>query len=245
MGSRFRGSDKQEDSAFRLRAADDRHLAMTDAADRLECRDLACLRGERLVFKGLAFAVAAGETLRLTGPNGSGKSSLLRLLAGLGRPAAGTIAWNGAAVADDLDAHRRRLLFLGHPDAVKPWLTAAENLAFWTALHGAGALCVAPALARFALTAQRDLPARFLSQGQRRRLALARFAAIPARLWLLDEPTAGLDEANVATVEALIAEHCAAGGLAVVSTHFGLTLPGAAALDLAAAAGAHAGARAA
>lgn len=205
---------------------------MTDPTDRLECRDLACLRGERLVFKGLSFALGAGEALRLTGPNGSGKSSLLRLLAGLGRPAAGSIAWRGAAVADDFDAHRRRLLFLGHQDAVKPWLTAEENLAFWAALHGAGAERVAPALARFALAGQSKLPARFLSQGQRRRLALARFAAIPARLWLLDEPTSGLDEANVARLEALVAGHCAQGGLAVVSTHLALKLPGTAALDL-------------
>ncbi len=202
-------------------------------SDRLECRDLACLRGERLVFKGLSFALRAGEALRLTGPNGSGKSSLLRLLAGLGRPAAGGIAWNGASVADDPDAHRRRFLFLGHQDAVKPWLTTRENLAFWAALHGAAAAGIAPALARFALTAQARLPARFLSQGQRRRLALARFAAIPARLWLLDEPTTGLDEANVATLETLVAEHCAAGGLAVVSTHLALKLPGGGGLALA------------
>jgi heme exporter protein A len=206
------------------------------ASHRLEARDLACLRGERLVFRGLSFALGAGEALRLTGPNGSGKSSLLRLLAGLGRPAAGLLAWNGAPVAGDLDAHRARSLFLGHQDAVKPWLTVAENLAFWATLHGAPGERVAPALARLGLAGQRDLPARFLSQGQRRRLALARFTAIPARLWLLDEPTSGLDEASVATVEALVAEHCAAGGLAVVSTHLALRLPGASALDLAAAA---------
>jgi heme exporter protein A len=205
--------------------------------DRLECRDLACLRGERLVFKGVSFAVGAGEALRLIGPNGSGKSSLLRLLAGLGRPAAGTIAWNGTPMSDDLDAHRARLLFLGHQDAVKPWLTVRENLAFWAALHGAAAQAIAPALARVALTAQAELPARFLSQGQRRRLALARFAAIPARLWLLDEPTTGLDEASVATLEALVAEHCAAGGLAIVSTHLALKLPGNASLALSAATG--------
>jgi heme exporter protein A len=215
-----------------------RRPPMTAPADRLEARDLACLRGERLVFRRLSFALGGGEALRLTGPNGSGKSSLLRLLAGLARPAAGVLAWNGAAVADDLDAHRRRALFLGHLDAVKPWLTTAENLAFWAALHDAPRESGASALARFGLAAQRDLPARFLSQGQRRRLALARFAAIPARLWLLDEPTSGLDEASVATVEALIAEHCAAGGLAVVSTHLALALPGRAALDLAVAAAA-------
>jgi len=197
-----------------------------NSADRLECRDLACLRGERLVFRKLALSLAGGAALRLVGPNGSGKSSLLRLLAGLGRPAAGTIAWNGADIDGDRDAHRARLLFLGHQDAVKPWLTVAENLEFWSALHGAPAERAVSALERVSLSAQRNLPARFLSQGQRRRLALARFAAIPARLWLLDEPTVGLDEASVSAVEALIAGHCAVGGLAVVSTHLALRLPG-------------------
>lgn len=210
------------------------------SSDRLECRNLACLRGERLVFKGVALTLGAGAALRLVGPNGSGKSSLLRLLAGLGRPAAGGILWNGADVAEDPDAHRRRLLFLGHADAVKPWLTTRENLAFWAALHGTAPDRIEAALRRFALIAQAALPARYLSQGQRRRLALARFAAIPARLWLLDEPTTGLDEANVATLEALVAEHCAAGGLAVVSTHLALKLPGTAALALADPARAHA-----
>lgn len=205
---------------------------MSNSTDRLECRDLACLRGERLVFKDVSFALGGGEALRLTGPNGSGKSSLLRLLAGLARPEAGTIAWNGGAVGEDPDAHRVRLLFLGHQDAVKPWLTVRENLAFWAALHGAPAAGIEPALTRVALAPQAELPARYLSQGQRRRLALARFAAIPARLWLLDEPTTGLDEANVAMLEALVAEHCAEGGLAVVSTHLALTLPGSAALAL-------------
>jgi len=205
---------------------------MISPNDRLDCRNLACLRGERLVFKDVSFALGAGEALRLTGPNGSGKSSLLRLLAGLGRPAAGTILWNGTPVAGDHDAHRRRLLFLGHQDAVKPWLTTRENLAFWAALHGAPPESIAPALARFALTPQADLPARFLSRGQRRRVALARFAAIPARLWLLDEPTTGLDDANVGALEALVAAHCAAGGLAVVSTHVALKLPGANELNL-------------
>ena len=208
--------------------------------DRLECRELACLRGERLVFKGVSLALGGGEALRLTGPNGSGKSSLLRLLAALARPEAGTIAWNGADVSGEPDAHRERLLFLGHQDAVKPWLTARENLAFWVALHGAPAAGIAAALARFALAPQAELPARYLSQGQRRRLALARFAAIPARLWLLDEPTTGLDEANVATLEALVAEHCAKGGLAVVSTHLALKLPGNNALALTNAVGARA-----
>ncbi|MCH6588539.1 MAG: ATP-binding cassette domain-containing protein [Proteobacteria bacterium] len=104
-----------------------------------EGRDLLCVRGERRVFEGLSFALAAGGLLVLTGPNGSGKSSLLRIMAGLLRPAAGALLWDGAPVRDDPDAHAARLQYLGHLDAVKPVLSAAENLTFWAGLHGSGA----------------------------------------------------------------------------------------------------------
>jgi heme exporter protein A len=195
----------------------------------LAAADLACLRGERLVFKKLSFAVPAGGALRLVGPNGSGKSSLLRVLAGLLPPAAGAIAWNGAPI--EAEAHRRRLLYVGHQEAVKPWLTVAENLAFWMRLHGvAGA--PGPALARLGLEALADTQGRLLSAGQKRRLALARLAALPAALWLLDEPATGLDAASLALLELLLGEHAAAGGVAVVSTHSAIELPGAVELDL-------------
>ncbi len=108
-----------------------------------EGRDLLCVRGERRVFEGLSFAVAAGGLLVLTGPNGSGKSSLLRIMAGLLRPAAGALLWDGAPVRDDPDAQAARLQYLGHLDAVKPVLSAAENLMFWAALHGGGRVVVA------------------------------------------------------------------------------------------------------
>jgi heme exporter protein A len=126
------------------------------------------------------------------------------------------------------------MLYLGHQDAVKPWLTVGENLAFWAALFGATA-AMQSALDRLGLGAHAAAPARYLSAGQRRRLALARLAAIPARLWLLDEPTTGLDDANVGVVESLIAEHCRAGGMAIVSTHLPLGLPGSLGLELGAA----------
>jgi heme exporter protein A len=201
--------------------------------ERLEARDLACLRGERPVFRGVDFALAAGEALRLTGPNGSGKSSLLRLVAGFGRPASGRILWDGADLSEARNGEARRglLLYLGHLDAIKPWLSVGENLAFSAALHAVvEPKAIERALGRFGLSSNTATPARYLSAGQRRRLALARLLVAPAKLWLLDEPTTGLDEANVGVVEALLAEHRAAGGIALVATHLALALPGA--LDL-------------
>lgn len=193
-------------------------------------RALSCARGDRTVFAGLDFSLDAGEALVLTGANGSGKTSLLRLMAGLAAPAAGRIAWDGADVGEDPARHAARLHYVGHADALKPALTAAENLRFWTALRGGGA--VEAALARFGLAGLADAPARFLSAGQRRRLALARIAAAPAALWLLDEPTVSLDPPGVEAVMAAVAAHRASGGRCAVASNAALDLPGARALDL-------------
>ena len=193
-------------------------------------RGLACRRGERLVFAGLAFTLPPGGALALTGPNGSGKSSLLRLMAGLTPPEAGVLGWDGTSVREDPAAHRARLHFIGHHDAVKPVLTVAETLAFWAGMRGGQA--VAPALERFGLAALADWPCRLLSAGQRRRLALARLVASPAPLWLLDEPLTGLDSDAVADLAAAIAAHRAAGGLVVYSTHAPLPLEAVAILSL-------------
>ena len=160
----------------------------------MQATGLAAFRGERLVFRDLDFTVAAGGALLLTGPNGSGKSTLLRLLAGLLRPAAGTLTWDGADALADLSAHARRVAYLGHQDAVKPALTAVENLRFAARLSGGAA---GTALAAVGLQDLADLPTRMLSAGQRRRLALARLALSQSPLWLLDEPTIGLDTASV------------------------------------------------
>lgn len=182
---------------------------------------LTCLRGERLVFENLSFRATAGEALLLTGPNGSGKSSLLRLMAGLLPPAAGRLSFDGAAVADDPDAHRARLHYVGHLDALKPALTVAENLAFYAALRGQPARddTIERALDAFRLDRLADTPARFLSQGQRRRAALARVLAAPASLWLLDEPTLALDDASLTQLGAVLSGHLATGGLVVAATH--------------------------
>lgn len=195
----------------------------------LEAQDLACWRAERLVFAGLTFTVAPGEALLLTGANGAGKSSLLRVLAGLIPVAEGRLLWEGLDALADPSAHGARLRYLGHQDALKPSLTASENLAFYARLHGGDTRAALDALD---LSALADLPARVLSSGQKRRLALARLALAPAPLWLLDEPSVGLDAASVERLAPLFAAHRAAGGMVLAATHLPLPLPDARELRL-------------
>ncbi|HSR71569.1 MAG TPA: heme ABC exporter ATP-binding protein CcmA [Kiloniellales bacterium] len=201
-----------------------------------EGRGLSCIRGERRVFEGLDFALPAGGALVLVGPNGSGKSSLLRLMAGLLHPAAGRLLWDGRPVAEDAEAFRARLRYVGHAEAVKPVLSAAENVAFWAGLQGAGpdeaGDGVMRALAGFDLEYLAEVPGRMLSAGQRRRVALARLLSGPADLWLLDEPTVGLDRAARARLDSAIAAQRAAGGRVALATHGALDIPDAETLDL-------------
>ena len=165
----------------------------------------------------------------LAGPNGSGKSTLLRLLAGLVRPMAGTLFWRDQDALSDLPAHASRVAYIGHQDGVKPGLTAAENLRF-AARIGTGS--VATALDAMGLRDLADLPARMLSAGQKRRLALARLVLSPAPIWLLDEPSIGLDTVSIDRFGAVLARHRAAGGLIVAATHVPLPLDNVAALQL-------------
>ena len=193
----------------------------------LVAADVAAWRGERLVLRHVSFAVAPGGALLVAGANGSGKSTLLRVLAGLKRPDAGQVLWRGQDPAADPAAHGLQVAYLGHQDAVKPGLTVAENLAF----AASGGDCT-EALAALDLLPLADLPARFLSAGQRRRLALARLVAARRTLWLLDEPTLGLDAGSVLRLGALLAAHRAEGGVVVAATHLPLPLPDAAELQL-------------
>ncbi|MBV8203315.1 MAG: heme ABC exporter ATP-binding protein CcmA, partial [Acidobacteria bacterium] len=170
--------------------------------------------------------------LVLTGRNGSGKSSLLRLLATLLVPAAGRLSWNGAPVAQNAAAYRAAIHYVGHLDAAKPALTAREMLLFWAALRGLRAPAVEAGLAAFGLDRVADWPCRWLSAGQRRRLALARLVAAPAVIWLLDEPTAALDGDGEARLLAAIASHRAVGGRVAAATHQPLPLDDAARLAL-------------
>jgi heme exporter protein A len=190
------------------------------------------VRGGRQVFAGLSFVLAPGDVLVLRGANGSGKSSLLRLLAGFLPPAAGQIAWDDTAIALDPAAHRARLHYVGHADALKGLLTARENLAFAAALSGASASAAAAGLDGFDLMTLADLPARYLSAGQKRRLALARLLAVRRPLWLLDEPAVGLDAANRERLEQALAGHRDAGGIAVLATHGDVAVEDAAILHL-------------
>jgi heme exporter protein A len=198
--------------------------------------DLACRRGERQVFTGLSFRLPPGGALVLTGANGSGKTSLLRLLAGLIPLAAGRLTWGASLVEHDPAAYRTRLHYVGHQDGVKPGLTPRETLAFWAALRGLdsrrAASAIEEALAAFALVPIADWPCRWLSAGQRRRLALARLCLTEAPLWLLDEPISALDHENQARLEQVTAAHRAAGGRVVVATHILIGIEAAARLML-------------
>lgn len=189
--------------------------------------DLSCLRGGRIVFARLGFRLEAGGALVLVGPNGSGKSTLLRLMAGLIRPFSGRIAWAGPGEAP-------AVAYVGHADAVKPALSALENLTFWASLADpADARARAlSALEAAGLDAIAEVPGRYLSAGQKRRLALARLDAAPARLWLLDEPTVGLDAAAVRRLEERLDRHLAEGGMVALATHTEIRLPRAETLDL-------------
>ena len=180
---------------------------------------LAVFRGERLVLSNVSFALSNGGILLLRGANGAGKSTLLRALAGLTPLAAGSLRWGDENALEDLAEHAGRIAWLGHLDAVKPALTAAEHVS-------------APALAAVGLAAYAELPARLLSAGQKRRLAIARVAASGKQLWLLDEPTTGLDAASVAQFLGLCQAHAAGGGLIIASTHLDLALQGATVLQL-------------
>ncbi len=190
---------------------------------RLQAESLSVFRGDRLVLDRVGFSVASGGALLLLGPNGAGKSTLLRAVAGLKRLDGGRLLFDGS------DEFLGKVAYLGHLDGIKPGLTPAENLSFAARISGRP---VGPALEALALAPLAGLPARMLSAGQKRRLALARLCVSGAPLWLLDEPTLGVDAASVAAFGTILAGHRAAGGLVLAATHLPLPLPDATELRL-------------
>ena len=196
---------------------------------RLSASDLACRRGGREVFAGVGFSVASGELLAITGRNGAGKSSLLRMVVGLLRIAYGRLVLDGGdpELTIGEQAH-----YLGHLDALKPSLSVAENLRFWAGYFGASSTEIGEPLAAVGLDALVDLPAAYLSAGQRRRLSIARLLAVKRPIWLLDEPTSTLDAAAQQRLTELIRAHLADGGIILAATHGGIGLKAARELQL-------------
>jgi len=193
----------------------------------LEALDLAARRGLAHLFTGLCFRVDPGQVLVVTGANGTGKTTLLRMLAGLSMPSHGEIRWQGKRVAPFATAVRAAIAFAGHLPALKDELTAEENLASLVALAGAPPAreAIRQALDAVALSRQRALPARVLSQGQRRRIGLARLAVLGRSFWVLDEPVTALDAAGTDLLARMVADHLERGGVAVAATHAPLGLP--------------------
>jgi heme exporter protein A len=188
----------------------------------LEAHQIEITRGDRRLFSDLSFALTPGMLVLVTGSNGSGKTSLLRALCGLLLPSAGTVRWQGENIRDLREEYWRHLVYIGHTNALKDELTATENLAVLCALSGVHTSIAQrrQALAHFGLTGRERLPAKVLSQGQRRRTALARVSlcgTLP--LWILDEPFAALDSAAISHIQSVVGGHLAQGGMVVMTTH--------------------------
>ena len=185
----------------------------------LTVESLTVCRGNLEVISDLSFRLGAGEGLLLTGPNGAGKTTLIRAIAGLLRPEAGSVRLSGVEEGEDIGPHCH---LIGHQNGVKASLSVGENLRFWARFLGGGEAAVEPALERLNLAAIEDLPAGYLSAGQKRRLGLARLLAAKRPLWLLDEPTVSLDASSTALLAGMVAEHVAGGGLTIAATHIPL-----------------------
>lgn len=191
---------------------------------------LSCIRQDRLIFKDLGFSLTEGEVLWVQGKNGAGKSSLLRIMAGLLKPASGEILWKGSSVQKDPDGYQDQFRYIGHQEALKPVLSARENLKFWADYSGTNAVSLA--LKEFDLDKIADSPVGIMSAGQKKRTNLARLISSPAPLWILDEPVSSLDTHYIELFKHQLEKHVKGGGMALLATHQDLSLPSVRLLDL-------------
>ncbi len=186
----------------------------------LKCVDLACVRGDQPLFDGLSLQIDAGSILQVHGANGAGKTSLLRILCALARPEHGEVLWNDESIEAQPERHRGRLSYLGHLNGIKAELTPLENLRVDGALHAfRDDLDPREALDRAGLSGYEDLPCRYLSAGQKRRVAMARLLLSTTQLWVLDEPATALDRDGVDDFQALVTAHARDGGMVVLTSH--------------------------
>ncbi|WP_020594572.1 heme ABC exporter ATP-binding protein CcmA [Kiloniella laminariae] len=188
---------------------------------------LTCIRGGRTVFAGLDLSIGKGEVLVLEGPNGSGKSSLIRLLSGLIRPRNGSLFWQGQDATREPEIYQQKIHYIGHRNAIKPVLTVLENLGYWAGCSPKKSQDLSgleQALDQFNMLSLKDTPANLLSSGQSRRLTLSRLLATDKPLWLLDEPSVGLDVSSVALLETAIRRHREKGGAVILATHTAIDL---------------------
>ncbi len=194
----------------------------------LEILDLECVRGDLLLFSGLNFSLEPGELLHIKGANGSGKTTLLRTVCGLSLPESGEIQWGGLSIRKQGDLFREQLTYIGHQNGVKDDLTVLENLRIATMLSGdrRSEDSLIDALVQIGLGERIDLPAKMLSQGQRRRVSLARLLLSQSKLWILDEPYTALDVAVIAVLQQVIAQHLQGGGMVLLTTHQDVDIEG-------------------
>jgi len=194
----------------------------------LQTSHLECVRGNRTIFRDVSFAVSPGDCFRVTGPNGSGKTSLLRMLCGLMAPASGTIRWHGTSIEALGEDYLSEISYLGHRPGIKDELTALENLRVSCGMRGIELSYrdAVIAMERMGLGRRMNVPGRFLSEGEKRRAAIARLIVGRSTLWLLDEVMTSLDRSAVELIEVLIEDHLADGGMAIVATHQELKLSG-------------------
>lgn len=203
------------------------NIGFMESCSGLEVEQVHVWRGDRHVLKGVNFVVDPGQILHVAGPNGTGKTTLLRVVSGLMRPESGAVRWLGKSIVDAQTAYQQTLVYGSHEPALKGDLTALENLRFMVGLKRRVSSAELRASLQVTGVAHcAELPARVLSAGQRRRVALARVLASHASLWLLDEPYTNLDAAGTALLSSLLAQHVAGGGLAVVVAHQAIDLDG-------------------